>query len=210
MNDENKLRKKKCVAIFLRGGSGVGKSTLADALVKVIPFSAKIEVDELRYMISGGLVGSISNVKPFDDPDEYLRQCRLADKNAFALARNFLDAGFIPIIDGLNGGESSETYYFMNKTKEIRWYPHPNIFLREIPGIKVIQIVLDTPPNVLIERLKLKGNDKKIIDFILSQREIFFKAVSEDSVDYITDTSKNSPEIIAEQIIKEINLQKYF
>lgn len=210
MNDENKLKKKNLVALFLRGGSGVGKSTLADTLVKLIPFSAKIDVDELRYLVKGGLVGSRSNIKPFDYPEEYLCQCRLADKNAFALARNFLDAGFIPIIDGLNGGESSETYYFLKNPNEIRWYPHPDILSREMPGIKIIQIVLDAPPNVLTERLKLKRQDGETIDFILSQREIFLKAVSKGLVDYTTDTSKKSPEIIAEQIIKEFCLQKYF
>ncbi len=35
---------KKEVVLFLRGGSGVGKTTIADALVKKIPFSTKIEV----------------------------------------------------------------------------------------------------------------------------------------------------------------------
>ena len=47
---------KKKVALFLRGGSGVGKTTIADALVKIIPFSTKIDVDDLRYMIHGGRV----------------------------------------------------------------------------------------------------------------------------------------------------------
>ena len=103
--------KKKKVALFLRGGSGVGKTTIADALVKIIPFSTKIDVDDLRYMIYGGRVASWSKLKPYDHQEEYFGQCRLGDKNGFALARNFLEAGFIPIIDGLNGGESSETFH---------------------------------------------------------------------------------------------------
>jgi len=206
MNDDNKIGMKRNIALFLRGGSGVGKSTLANALVRLIPFSAKIDVDELRYMISGGLVASKSNVKPFNNPNEYLRQCRLADKNAFALTRNFLDAGFIPVIDGMNGGESSETYYFMKKNSDIQWYPHPKVLAREIPGIKVIQIVLDAPPDVLSGRLKLKGHDNKTINFILSQRGIFLKAVTNGPIDYMTDTSKNNPNFIAKQIIKKFKL----
>lgn len=210
MNNEKKIRKKIRVAIFLRGGTGIGKSTLTEALAKLIPFSAKIEVDELRNMISGGLVGSRSEVKPFDNHNEYLRQCRLADKNAFALANNFIEAGFISIIDGLNGGESSETYFFMEKSKAIQWYPHPDVLSREMPGIKIIQIVLDAPPSILTPRLKLKGHNGETIDFILSQREIFLRAVSNGPVIHTIDTSKNSPEIIAGQIITEFNLQEYY
>ena len=210
MNNEKEIRKNNRVAIFLRGGTGVGKSTLTESLSKLIPFSAKIEVDELRNMISGGLVGSRSDVKPFDNPKEYLRQCRLADKNTFALANNFLEAGFIPIVDGLNGGESSETYFYMKKSKAIQWYPHPDVLSRKMPGIKIIQVVLDAPPNILIPRLKLKGHNGETIDFILSQREIFLRAVSKGPVIQTIDTSKNSPEIIAGQIITEFNLQEYF
>jgi len=53
-------------------------------------------------MIYGGRVASRSKLKPYDYQKEYFRQCRLGDKNAFALAINFLEAGFIPIIVGLN------------------------------------------------------------------------------------------------------------
>ena len=209
MIDENESRKKKNVAIILRGVSGVGKSTLANILVKKIPFSARIDVDELRYFVKGGIVGSRSSIKPFDDPQEYFRQCRLADKNAFALARNFLQAGFIPIIDGLNGGESSETYYFMKNSYEIHWYPSSDLLKDGMPGTKVIQIVLDTPPKELSIRLKLKGHDDKTVDFILSQREIFLKAVSISSLNKTIDTSQNSPKNIAEQAINAFNLHKY-
>ena len=54
---------KKEVVIFLRGGSGVGKTIIADALVKKIPFSTKIDIDNLRYMIYGGRVASWSKLK---------------------------------------------------------------------------------------------------------------------------------------------------
>ncbi len=210
MKDENEMKKKKFVVIILRGISGVGKTTLANILVKKIPLSVIIDVDELRYFVKGGIVGSRSSIKPFDDPQEYLRQCRLADKNAFALTRNFLKAGFIPIIDGLNGGESSETYYFMKNSYEIHWYPRSDLLKDEMPGTKVIQIVLDTPPKELSGRLKLKGHDDKTIDYILSQREIFLKAVSIGSVDKKIDTNQNSSENIAEQLINAFNLQKHF
>ena len=201
---------KKNVALFLRGGSGVGKTTIADALVKIIPISTKIDVDNLRYMIYGGRVASWSKLKPFDYQKEYFRQCRLGDKNAFALARNFLEAGFIPIIAGLNGGESSETFHLLENSEDIKWYPNTEILQKELPGIKTFQVILDTPPDILVERLKDKGHNETTIQFILNQRKIFLEAVSKGPIDYIIDTSISSPKTIAEKIINDLNFQDYF
>ena len=201
---------KKKVALFLRGGSGVGKTTIADALVKIIPFSTKIDVDNLRYMIQGGRVASWSKLKPYDYQKEYFRQCRLADKNAFALARNFLGAGFIPIIAGLNGGESSETFRLLENSEDIKWYPNSEILQNELPGIKIFQVILDTPPNILAERLKDKGHNETTIQFILDQRNVFLESVSKGPIDFIVDTSISSPKTIAEKIINELSLRDYF
>ncbi|KKN17722.1 hypothetical protein LCGC14_0963010 [marine sediment metagenome] len=201
---------KKRIALFLRGGSGVGKTTIADALVKKIPFSTKIDIDDLRYMIHGGRVASWSELKPYDYQDEYFRQCRLGDKNAFSLARNFLDAGFIPIIAGLNGGESSETFHLLKNPEDIKWYPDSKTLQKELPGIKIFQVILDTIPVVLVERLKEKGHNETTIKFILDQRNIFLKAVTNGSLDYIIDTSTNDPKTIAERILDDFNFLDYF
>ncbi len=201
---------KKKVVLFLRGGSGVGKTTIADALVKIIPFSTKIDVDNLRYMIYGGRVASWSKLKPYDYQKEYFRQCRLGDKNAFALARNFLEAGFIPIIDGLNGGESSETFHLLENSEDIKWYPNSEILQKELPGIKTFQVILDTPSNILAERLKDKGHNETTIQFILDQRNIFLEAVSKGHREYIVDTSINNPKTIAEKILNDLNFRDYF
>ncbi len=200
----------KKVALFLRGGSGVGKTTIADALVKIIPFSTKIDIDELRYMICGGRVASWSKLKPYDYQEEYFRQCRLGDINAFALARNFMEAGFIPIIAGLNGGESSETFHLIENPEDIKWYPNSEILQKELPGIKIFQVILDTPPIVLTERLKDKGHNETTIQFILDQRDIFFEAVSKGPIDYIIDTSTFDSDMIAEKILDDLNLRDYF
>ncbi len=202
--------KKKKVVVFLRGGTGVGKTTIADTLVKKIPFSAKIDIDDLRYMIEGGRVASWSKLKPYNYQEEYFRQCRLGDKNAFALARNFLDAGFIPIIAGLNGGESSEIFHLLENPHNVKWYPESEILRKELPGIKIFQVILDTPPKILIERLKDKGHDETAIQFILDQRDIFLEAGSKGPLNYIIDSSENDPDTIVEKILNELNLQKYF
>ncbi len=201
---------KKRVALFLRGGSGVGKTTIADALVKKIPFSTKIDIDDLRYMICGGRVASWSKLKPYDYQEEYFRQCRLGDKNAFALARNFLEAGFIPIIAGLNGGESSETIHLLENPEDIKWYPNSEILQKELPGIKTFQVILDSQPNILIGRLEDKGHNETTIQFILDQRNIFLEAVSKGQIDYIIDMVTADSDMIAEKILNDLNLGDYF
>jgi len=206
----SKFGVKKKVTLFLRGGSGVGKTTIADALVKIIPYSAKIDVDYLRYMIYSGRVASWSKLKPYNYQDEYFRQCRLGDKNAFTLARNFLKAGFIPIVDGLNGGESSETFHLLENSKDIKWYPNSEILQKELPGIKIFQVILDTPSIVLVERLKDKGQNETAIQFILDQRDIFLEAVSKGPIDYIINTSISSPKTIAEKILGDLSFRDYF
>ncbi len=210
MYNKEKFGKKKKIVIILRGGPAVGKSTIAVALAKKIPFSAKIDIDDLRYMIKGGLVASRSKLRPYAYQKEYSRQCHLGDKNAFALARNFLFAGFIPIIAGLNGGKSAETFHLVNNPNDLKWYPEPEILLNELPKIKIFQIILDAQLNVLTERLRNKGHDDETTEFILTQRKIFLKAVSIGPIDYIIDTSENDPDMIADVIINDLNLQKYF
>ncbi len=209
MNNIEFGRRKK-VVVFLRGGTGVGKTTVADTLVKKIPFSVKIDIDELRYMIKGGRVAAWSKLQPIDYQEEHFRQCRLGDKNAFALARNFLEAGFIPIIAGLNAGESSETFHLLENPHNIKWYPASEILRNELPGIKTFQVILDTPPKILIERLKDKGHDERSIQFVLDQRDIFLNAVSKGPINFIIDSDENDPDTIAEKILNDLNLQKYF
>ncbi len=210
MYHKNMFNKKRELAVFLRGGPGVGKTTLAEALSKKIPFSAKIDIDDLRYMIKGGCVASKSNLKPYDFQQEYFRQCRLGDQNAFALARNFLNAGFIPIIAGLNGGESALTFYYLKNPECMKWYPEQEILLKELQGIKIVEIVLDASPLILVKRFKNKGYNDETIDFVLKQRDLFLKLVSKNPTLRIIDTSNANPEKIAETIINEWNLQYFF
>jgi len=48
----------KKIAVFLRGGTAVGKTTIAKILAKMLNPSVHIEQDQLRYMIVNGLVCS--------------------------------------------------------------------------------------------------------------------------------------------------------
>ncbi len=198
------------IIIFLRGGPAVGKSSVAEELSKKLPYSAKIEQDILRYMVTGGLVASKKGLHPSAAPDEYTRQCHLGDKNSLALAKNFAESGFLPIIAGFNGGESAETFYLLKHPDKVRWYPDKEFLMQELPGFIFFQVVLDTSPLILSERLKARGFEENTIRFILNQRELFLNAVSQTHVDILIDTSQRDPTWVAEKVINELNLAKYF
>ncbi len=84
------------------GTNCVGKSSVGRALAGRIDRCAFIEIDELRYMIVGGLVAYSGGAKPWEHPDEYRQQCSLGLANAVRLAHGFAKAGFSSVIDGLD------------------------------------------------------------------------------------------------------------
>lgn len=196
-------------ALILRGGPVVGKSSASAALASLLPRSALIEQDLLRYMVVGGLVATKSNVKPAENPREYFRQCRLGDKNAFALARNFIEAGFLVIISGLNGGESAETFHLIEHPIDVKWYPEHSVFEKELPGITVHQIILDARPKALINRMKERGWGEQVIQFVLTQRDIFLAAAKNVGISSMIDTSNTNPLSVAKKIISELRLQGF-
>lgn len=83
-------------AVVVTGIPGAGKTTVACALAKQFGRAAHIEADALqRMLVAGGLW-------PDGEPrEEAIAQLRLRTRNAAALAANFLDAGFVPIVDDI-------------------------------------------------------------------------------------------------------------
>ncbi|MGC9777813.1 MAG: AAA family ATPase [Candidatus Heimdallarchaeota archaeon] len=209
-NLKNEAEKKSKIAIMLRGGTGVGKTTIAKALAKKLAKTVHIEQDKLRYMIVNGLVASRTGLPPGEYQEEYQRQCKLGDKNTIDLVRNFTEAGFIAIVDGFNGGESGDTFNYMKYPEAIKWYPEEKVIEANLPDVTIHQIVLDSNEIVLKKRLKeIKKWDKQVIDFILLQREIFQKAVSMTIVDLILDTSNKEIEECVDQIIAQFKLKEH-
>jgi len=191
--------------IILRGGPAVGKTTLAEELTCKMPKSARIEQDILRYMIVGGLVAAKSGLHPSNAPEEYLRQCRLGDLNALALARNFAVAGFIPVIAGFNGGESAETFYELNHPRSRTWYPSPELLSHELTDLNCYQIILDAPSDVLEVRLKTREFDSETIEFVLDQRQRFLDSIDKSQVWLQVNTIENTPQEIAELILEKLS-----
>lgn len=90
---------------LITGPAGVGKTTVANALAKEFPKTARINVDELRHCIIRG------KVHPFPSTEEAEHQLRLAIKNAASLAKNYNDAGFHVFIDDVVADSEKLTMY---------------------------------------------------------------------------------------------------
>jgi len=204
---DSKKNSKKKIAIFLRGGTAVGKTTIAKILAKKLNPSVHIEQDLLRYMIVNGLVASRTGLPPGDYPEEYRLQCKLADKNTINLVRNFTDSGFICVVDGFNGGESGDTFYFLENPNEIEWYPKKEYFIQELPLVNIYQIALDVSEETLEKRLsEIKLWDKKVIQFILNQRKIFLRSIDDSEIDLLIKTEEENPNMIVTRILHEFGL----
>ena len=193
------------IVIILRGGTGVGKTTIAKLLAQKLKRSVHVEQDILRYMIVNGLVASRTSLQPGANPKEYQRQCRLGDKNTIDLTKNFLKAGFNVIIDGFNGGESGDIFYYLKNLNKIKWYPNEKYLKSELPGIKIFQVILDTKEKVLVERLRnVKNWDEEVISFILKQREIFLTSIKQAKIDLFIDTSESDVTKTVAMILSKI------
>jgi predicted kinase len=74
---------------------GAGKTTVARILARRFDRAAHIDLDwVLHHLTVSGLVPPDAQV------DESARQIRLALRNTAALAANFFDDGFLPIVEG--------------------------------------------------------------------------------------------------------------
>ncbi|MGH4029034.1 AAA family ATPase [Actinomycetota bacterium Odt1-20B] len=73
---------------------GAGKSTVTRRVAERLPRSARLDGDFVSRLVVGGRVGALG-----EPADEAARQVELCNRNLCALAANFCDAGFTPVID---------------------------------------------------------------------------------------------------------------
>jgi hypothetical protein len=75
---------------------GAGKSTVTRLVAQRLARSARLGGDEVNQMIVNGFVWALG-----EPADEAARQVELLHRNLCALANNFSDAGFTPLIDAM-------------------------------------------------------------------------------------------------------------
>lgn len=107
---------------------GAGKSTVTKLVAKRLPRCARLDGDELNGMIVSGFVWALG-----EPADEAARQVELLHRNLCALATNFADAGFTPLIDAMIPSREKLDFFLDLLT------PRQVLFVVLTPGIEVCQ-----------------------------------------------------------------------
>ena len=84
------------VCLIITGAPAAGKSTISLLVAQRLARAARIPGDFVHELIVSGFVWGLG-----EPPEEAAHQARLTRKNLGALATNFADAGFTPVIDTL-------------------------------------------------------------------------------------------------------------
>src|SRR5947208_965946 len=73
---------------------GAGKTTITNFVGSLLPRAAQVGGDAVNMMIRSGFVWFIG-----EPADEALRQDELCNRNMCCLANNFIDCGFVALMD---------------------------------------------------------------------------------------------------------------
>ncbi len=128
----------RCV-VLITGVPGAGKSSVAAEVASQLPRSALISGDAVGHLVIGGK----ATPQPSDGHDwdpEPNAQILLRSRNAAALARSFVAAGFVPVIEDV----------VVRRTHLLR-------YLAELDGLNVLHFVLAPAPAKVAEWVRARG-----------------------------------------------------
>ncbi|MGW2231898.1 AAA family ATPase [Streptomyces formicae] len=126
--------------LIITGVPAAGKSTVSHLVSLSHPRAARIDGDVLSYMVTSGRAGPVSSPGPEAD-----RQARLCARNICALAGNFADEGFVPVVDTVV--PDRETLDF---------------FVAELRPRPVLLVVLAPPLDVCHRRDAARGERARV------------------------------------------------
>ncbi|GIF01969.1 AAA family ATPase [Paractinoplanes rishiriensis] len=174
--------------LIVTGLPGAGKSTVTRLVAGALPRAARVDGDDLNEMILSGRVWALG-----EPADEAARQVELCIRNLCALAGNFADAGFTPVID-----------WVVPSREKL------NLFIGLLAPRPVLFIVLAPRLDVCRERNATRDPDQRINDdYFASTSPPSASSLADElsrdlgDVGWWFDTSTLTPEQSAELIVRE-------
>ena len=166
--------------LIVNGMPGAGKSTVTRLAGAMLPRAARLDGDVVTRLVVSGRVWALGEPK-----DEAARQVDLTNRNLCALAANFADAGFLPLIDSIVP-ERRQLDFFLELLA-----PRPVLFVVLAPGIEACKY-----------RNEIRDPDEQFFFDGYERLEETMRREMGD-VGWWFDTSALSPEETARRVLAE-------
>jgi predicted kinase len=174
--------------LIVTGMPGAGKSTVTRMVAHSLPRAARLDGDDLNEMIVAGRVWALG-----EPADEAAQQVELCNRNLCALAGNFADAGFTPVID-----------WVVPSRKQL------DFFIELLAPRSVLFVVLAPGLDVCRGRDATRDPSQRVGDaYFAATAPPSASSLGDDmsrelgDIGWWFDTSALTPEQTAEQIVRE-------